>query len=482
MSAIRLLPSVVVVWCVLALPAGCLGAAPAAELWVGAATTDITPERPVAVQGQFELRISQKVETPLTATAVALESRGGDRATGQVVMISCDLAMVNPALQKLIRDRLREKVPDFDGRNLFLTGTHTHTAPVIDDFWYDIPKQGVMQPKEYAQFLADRLTTLAADAWKNRQPGGVSWVLGHAVVGHNRRAVYANGTAAMYGAVNRPDFQNYESGEDHDLNLLVFWDRQKRPIAVAINVACPSQEVESRSTINADFWHDVREQLAPRQKDLRVLAWPGAAGDQSPHPMYRKAAELRMQKLRGLTSTQEIGRRIAREVEDLLEVAKKDIRTEVPLAHRVQDLALPRRKITEEEMTKAKAEAEAAAKQPGPARHARRVWHQDVVDRYARQQQETTCNAEIHVLRIGDVAIATNPFELFLDYGMRIKGRSKAEQTFVVQLTTNWAGYLPTQKAAAGGGYSAVIQSCFVSPEGGQALVDRTVEMINSMW
>ena len=44
---------------------------------------------------------------------------------------------------------------------------------------------------------------------------------------------------------------------------------------------------------------------------------------------------------------------------------------------------------------------------------------------------------------------ATNPFELFLDYGMRIKGRSPALQTFVLQLTTPWCGYLPTERAVA---------------------------------
>ena len=37
---------------------------------------------------------------------------------------------------------------------------------------------------------------------------------------------------------------------------------------------------------------------------------------------------------------------------------------------------------------------------------------------------------EVHIIRIGDVVIATNPFELYLDYGMRIKGRSPAVQTF----------------------------------------------------
>jgi hypothetical protein len=64
--------------------------------------------------------------------------------------------------------------------------------------------------------------------------------------------------------------------------MLFFWDRQQRPIAVAINTACPSQEVESRMTLNADFWHDVRQRLMARHKGLCVLGWPGACGDQRP--------------------------------------------------------------------------------------------------------------------------------------------------------------------------------------------------------
>ena len=32
---------------------------------------------------------------------------------------------------------------------------------------------------------------------------------------------------------------------------------------------------------------------------------------------------------------------------------------------------------------------------------------------------------EVHVLRLGDVAMATNPFELFLDYGIQIKGAAR---------------------------------------------------------
>ncbi len=79
---------------------------------------------------------------------------------------------------------------------------------------------------------------------------------------------------------------------------------------------------------------------------------------------------------------------------------------------------------------------------------------------------------------LGDVAIATNPCELFVDYGVQIEARSKAEQTFLIQLASGpWSGYLPTPRAVAGGSltaspfnnYSATVIGNIVGPEGGQA-------------
>jgi hypothetical protein len=42
--------------------------------------------------------------------------------------------------------------------------------------------------------------------------------------------------------------------------------------------------------------------------------------------------------------------------------------------------------------------------------------------------------------------------------------------------------YVPTEDAIAGGSYSTEISSTPVGPEGGQILVERSVEAINSLW
>jgi len=93
---------------------------------------------------------------------------------------------------------------------------------------------------------------------------------------------------------------------------------------------------------------------------------------------------------------------------------------------------------------------------------------------------DTISPVELHVLRLGDIAMATNPFELYLDYGIRMKARSPALLTFLVQLSSQHCGYLPTEKAVQGGGYSA--DKYIVGPEGGQVLVNETLRQIQALW
>ena len=452
------------------------------RLWVGAETVDITPDRPVALSGQRHVRISRQPETPISATALAIETRVGDRVIEQAVSVSCDLVAIRDGILERVREKVAARIPDLDVSKLFLAATHTHTAPVMVEGRYSLPSEGIMQPSEYAHWMTDRVADVVAAAWEKRAPGRVGWGQGQAVVARNRRVLFADGTAVMYGKTDRPEFRGLESQEDHDLDVLFFWDADDRLIATAINLPCPAQEVGGRSSINADFWHPVRERLRERYgADLRVVAWTGAAGDVTSRLMLNQAADRRMLAIRGLTRMEEIARRIVQGWEEAHEVARQDQRDEIDFRHLVAEVALPTRRLTAEEADAARREAAKYADDPAQTWNYR--WNQRVVDRYERQQAgtEEPYTIEMHALRLGDVAIATNPFELFTDYGMQIKARSPAVQTMVVQLAGP-GSYLPTRRAVEGGGYSAVPQSTPVGPAGGQVLVDQTVEAFRSLW
>ena len=90
------------------------------------------------------------------------------------------------------------------------------------------------------------------------------------------------------------------------------------------------------------------------------------------------------------------------------------------------------------------------------------------------------------MIRIGDIAFATNRFELFMDYEQRIQARSPAEQTFIIQLAAvpgnDGGSYLPTAKAKANRGYSASIFDCNVDANGGAILVEKTLEELNKVF
>ena len=130
----------------------------AAELLIGGATTSITPDEPVALSGQFHTRIARTVETPVTATALALEARDGERVIDQAILVSCDLVAIRRGVQDKFRERVKPKLPGFDVRKLFLNATHTHTAPVMVEGKYPMPKEGVMQPAAYVDVLCGRLS------------------------------------------------------------------------------------------------------------------------------------------------------------------------------------------------------------------------------------------------------------------------------------------------------------------------------------
>ncbi|MCP4640481.1 MAG: TIM barrel protein [bacterium] len=418
-------------------------------LYVGWATADITPPEPIALAGQYNKRLSKGVRDPLTATVLALETRGPDGTTEQAVIVSCDIISLSRTVHESLRKAIAARVPGLDVRKVLVSGTHTHTAPLTGKHpRYEVGNEpGEMEPSDYADFLCDRVAQAVLEAWEKRAPGGMSWALGHAAVGINRRAQFADGKTVMYGKSYKEGFRSLEGGSDPGVEMIFFWKPDKTISGVVINVACPSQETEHLYEVSADFWHDVRKELRARHGDgLFILPQGAAGGDQSPHRMIRKKAEEAMIKRRGVTYRQEIARRIADAYDAVLPVADQDIKFALPLVHDRVDVDLPEGDPVEPATT-----------------------------------YDSVHPIQVHVIRIGDVAMASNPFELYLDYGLRIKARCREPfLTLIVQLADGKCGYLPTAKGVGGGGYSAL--KFLVGPEGGQVLVDKTVHHVNYLW
>jgi hypothetical protein len=159
------------------------------ELRIGTATADITPSLRAALSGQFNLRIAHTAATPLTGNVVAQESSEGDRSHDMAILVSCDLVAIPNDLLALVRDEEHKRLPKLDVNEILLSAIHTHTAAVLENGEYLIPKEGVTQVDAYRAFFVQRVSEAVAQAWNGRRPGSVTWGLSHAVVANNRRCL-----------------------------------------------------------------------------------------------------------------------------------------------------------------------------------------------------------------------------------------------------------------------------------------------------
>jgi hypothetical protein len=485
---------------------------------IGWASADVTPDKQVDLRGQFPARISEGIMDPITITALAIESGNGP-SSKKAILISCDLIAIERSLLDSVRGLLKESLPEIEPEQIIINATHTHTAPLYSTDTNTMNRYGIeldaMAPSDYLKFASLQIAAAVERAWEDRKPGGISFGLGHAVVGHNRLAVDKTGKSVMYKNTNSPEFSHLEGYEDHSVNLLYTWDRRSKLTGVVINVACPSQVTEGLYKISADFWHETRLELRERfGEELYILPQCGAAGDQSPHIMVGLKGEVRMQQLmfpdsiktgdRTIGLRKQIAIRIADAVTSVYPYMKDHIEWDPEFEHRMAMIDLSRRLISEEDVHKAMQESEELQReynlllqelQENPGIKDNPRWYskitrtykrykrgQNVKERYELEKVQPKMPVEVHVLRISDVVMATNPFELYLDYGMRMKARSPAIQTFIIQLANGSEGYLPPLRSVAGGSYGAEPASTLIGPKGGAELVEKTIGLVNDVW
>jgi len=422
------------------------------------------------------------------------------------------LVSIPDALRDTVRSRLPASCPGLDPMKVVLNATHTHTGPEVRtptaEGGHTSTGTGVdldaMPVEDYVEFAVERIARTITDAWNARLPGEIAFGQDYAIIGHNRRWVDRDGESTMYGNTDTPTFCNIEGYEDHSVGVVATRDHEGTLTGLIVNVPCPAQVSESAFVLSADYWHETRQELRCRLGDeLFLLPQCSAAGDQSPHLLYGKGAAERMLKLRDRTPRQEIAQRIANAVEETLASIGTEFKGDPILKHQVESLGLPMAVLTERDVQAATEEADqlhdqyqeekrklatdpASRQEPRWYRSVTRAyrrmkWFQGVSRRFEAQKRGETLPVEVHVLRLGEVVFATNPFEYYLDFGIYIKARSKAIQTFLVQLAGPGT-YVPSTRSVSGGGYGSIPASNPVGPEGGWQLAEMTTGMIEHLW
>lgn len=486
------------------------------KLYIGWSEADITPvtDKFISLAGQYYTRLTKEIHSRLKTVAVAFSS-----GSEHVLMASMDNVGMTEDFQNAVRAEVAKREPAIRPECIFLNAIHTHSAPQARITPAAKQKQSVTvaravtdsdvySTEEYVEFVVPVMAENLVQAWKNRKPGGILRAFGNARVGHCRRPVFAGGIAEMYGDTTRMDFIGLEAGEDSGVDMLFTCDETGKKTGMLLNVACPSQVMESTYKVSSDFAGATRELLKKEfGEEFHTLYQISPAGCQSPRDLVRH-----------YTTEPDFWHEdgVAVIAQRLLSAVKNAVEEKIdytPVFRQTSlRVTLPRRKASYQDYKKAKAElarlvaikseedaykefcdnTHAAEKRGGPGPYDDKTEHfvcikneQAVITRYETQDETPNVSFDMNVVRLGDIAIANNPFELYLYYGHNIKARSKAKQTFLVQLSGGasiTAGYLPSPDAERFGGYGGMIINGQVGSDGGYKLADITVEEINKLF
>ncbi|HBO50720.1 MAG TPA: hypothetical protein DD471_01950, partial [Planctomycetes bacterium] len=262
-----------------ALSLGCLlfvsPAAQADPVAVGVARIDVTPTHPVALAGYGgRTKEHEGVDTKIWARALAIGTKD------PAVIVAVDNCGIPASVTRAVAAKL-EKGHGIKPTSLVLAVTHTHCAPSLRDYAVVVwggraTAAQKANMNKYTDWLIDRIVEAAATALKARKPASLSWGMGRADFGGNRR-VLNNGRWAGFG------FQR-DGPVDHSLPFLVAKNADGKPVAIWANYACHCTTLGSRNRICGDWAGFAGEGLEKDHPGSISVVTVGCGADVGPQP------------------------------------------------------------------------------------------------------------------------------------------------------------------------------------------------------
>lgn len=429
---------------------------------VGTAWVDVTPSEPLELVGQMHTRTGNYTHDPLTVNAMVFRT---PEAT--VALVSVDICVLVDDFLREAKVRVAEQT-GIRADHVLIAATHTHVAPAAADNLLARPDPRWVAGLRDA--IARAVATSLADLEEVELHAGEGFAK---EFGWNRRGLHADGRADMYHGSWNADFAGIEGPRDGAVPVIVARRANGAVKAVVTGFASHCNCVEGESFYSADFPGVMRRFLRRNLvggDGLGVVYLTGAAGDTAPSIMENNPRNI--QPWRGEAGLERTGTYLGSEA---LQVIHESMAPKVPamrdpvLRLVSRSLRIPVREWGDFDPSKLAWE--------GP-----RVHFMQVKERWPSIAAKGPVAVNVHVLRIGDAAICTNPGELYCQFGLDIKKDSPAKVTIVSELTDGYVNYIPTRKAIAGGGYSAWPGSALLAPEAGETIVANTREMLREVF
>jgi len=428
-------------------------------LFAGAAQRDISPTQPMQLAGYPHVRrISTGVHDPLLAAALFLAN--GNQS---VLLCALDLLELNADVTRRIRRRVAGQlgIPE---SSVFITCSHTHSAPVTLDYlpFAGDPAMPAPDPA-YLQYCEDQIVIAALAARGRAQPAELAWTTADARgVGGNRHS--PNGPT------------------DPEVGVLAVRSGGKLLAVTLIYGMHPTVLHEDSTLVSADFPHFARLHLQEALgRDLVVLYHTAPCGNQSPRYFVNGQT---------FAEAERLGRKLGAAA--LSSLANLNAGS-AELAGTLQTVKLPRRTlpgVADAEKLLADYRAEFVRLQAGGAERAQvrtaecAVFGAEAVVQLARLQATGAVEEimarlepfEVQVVRIGEVSLVGFPGEMFVEYALELKRRAPRKTFSTAYTNGELQGYIVTPAAAVAGGYEAA--SSMFEPHAGRVLIETALKVL----
>ena len=398
-------------------------------LRAGAATIDITPPLEVGLlMSSVEERWGpfESVRLPLKARAIALEFN-----RERITLVSLDLLALN---SKAVRGWKRfksvlAKGTSISATRIVLTCTHTHNAPesvAISDLYQSKPF------RKWLRELEEKLIEVINEASAQLQPCEVSLTASELRGFSLQRRIPTPNGIIMSDSVQPIAPALLRRGPmDHRVYGIVLRNCN-RSIATIVNAACHPVHEMCLPQISSDFPGELCRALENSAEYGIPLFFNGAAGDINPTTVSG-GAECAHRHGNALAAAIMKAKPRTRVIK---QTSIKFISRSVPLPTRTLKGAPTRRK----------------------------------------------CIAHLSAFRMGSVAIAFVPGEIFVETAQAIERSSPFERTIIVGFAEDSIGYVPTKSAFREGGYEIGPGKWSFLQSGAEAILrDATIDLLREL-
>ena len=422
---------------------------------VGYAEVNINPKLGIGISGYYISRLAKGFLDDLQASCLALSLNDST-----VLIINVDQMGIMPDGAAKYRHAIAKGTGIcFD--NIFVTCTHTHTAPLPDTelFIYG-NEQDIL---EYGEFLGERLIDAAKLAIADLKPGRMGYATGYAPerVAYIRRYHMKDGSTMTCPPVNDPNIEGPIGTLDQRVHVLRF-DRETGKSIVLVNYGVHCDTIGGE-LLSADFPAWMRSTLDKALDGVKCMFFPGAQGDVGSTNVHPSGGDMNDteisfdNEMKSPGMARFVGRALAGTVLQVYDkVSYVDVnelnvlhktaripsnmpdRADLPLAHKYKDLheagkdeEIP---YTAMELTTVVAEALRMCR----LEHGPEYFDLPLIS-----------------VQIGPIALLGIPGEPFTEIGVKIKETPGWDMILPCGLTNGYFGYFPIKSAYDEGGYEA---------------------------